>query len=382
MNCYFVRCATLSIFASLFTLIIETRYIYSVNAQELKADSNNTKKNCSISSRFATKKLRIAVTDFTISATSLNGRLISNNVEEVKRIADIVASKLAKDNNFIVVDRTQIKPNFDLCQIRQKLGIEAVLIGTLTQYDISNSTSKGGFLGFGKTIINRNADVELAIRIINTATGEIVSFFPENGKSTSRDNSLRSPKLALELSNNKNYTNTVNSSNEYLNDISDQRGTNFKLTINSNQQQEFFSSSMTNEGKLMTLATKEAINKLVSTLNANRDHFVSVLRSLNSNYSLVVGTFGNFIVLNHGKIHGYREGMNLVIEEKTKVFRDPQTGEVVRTLKLPLGRVKIIDVDDKSSLARVIPSRTSQIIFSEEIRKQIEQGNITAKPLK
>ncbi|MGB6295032.1 MAG: CsgG/HfaB family protein, partial [Rivularia sp. (in: cyanobacteria)] len=159
----------------------------TVNAEDKTASPNIQKKDCSIPHQFASPKLRIVVADFTIVATSLNSRSLSSNTEEVKRIADIIASKLATDSNFIVIDRMQIeltdKKNLKLCQMRKQFGVEAILIGSLTQFDIKKRTSGGGFLGFGKTTTNTNADVALSIRVINTATGEIIDSFTETGSS-------------------------------------------------------------------------------------------------------------------------------------------------------------------------------------------------------
>ena len=73
--------------------------------------------------------------------------------------------------------------------------------------------------------------------------------------------------------------------------------------------------------------------------------------------------------------------MKLRVEEVSKTFVDPQTKEVIRTFTLPIALVELIDVDDKSSLAKIISGNSSTILFSEEIKKQIESGNILAKPI-
>ena len=131
----------------------------------------------------------------------------------------------------------------------------------------------------------------------------------------------------------------------------------------------------------MTWATKIAINNLVKKLNDNSENFISVLKQFTNNHSLVVGTFGNYIVLNKGKLNGYRTGMKFKVEEVTKTFVDPHTKEVIRTFTLPIALIELTDVDDKSSIAKIISGNRNQIIFSEEINKQIEQGNVIAKPI-
>ena len=108
-NYYFVRYLTSSIILSLFTSNLWISTAKTVNAED-KAVSQIQKKDCSIPTQFVSPKLRIAVADFTIVATSLNSRSLSSNAEEVKRIADIIASKLATYSNFVVIERTQIEP--------------------------------------------------------------------------------------------------------------------------------------------------------------------------------------------------------------------------------------------------------------------------------
>ncbi|MBV6621509.1 MAG: hypothetical protein KI793_00910 [Rivularia sp. (in: Bacteria)] len=356
----------------------------TANAKD-KKNSSNIHKDCSIPAQFSSPKLRIAVADFTITATSLNSRSLSSNPEEITRIADIIASRLAKDSNFIVIERTQIEPIYksktQLCKIRKKFGVEAILIGSLTQFDINKRTSGGGFLGFGKTTTNTNAAVELNIRIINTGTGEIIDSFTENGSANFSESNLEIPRINVGVVNNSNYTNTVTTSNNYLDDIYAKNGTEFRLSINTNQKEKVSHSSTENEGSLMTSATKAAIYKIVEKINTNSDSFASVLRRFDYTNSLVVGTFGNYIVLNRGKLNGYRNGMRLKVEEVTKTFVDPRTKEVIRILTLPIARIEIISIDDKSSIAKIISAKTSSILFSEEIKQQIEEGNIIAKPI-
>jgi curli biogenesis system outer membrane secretion channel CsgG len=385
MRNYYFRWLTSLIILSVFTSLLGISTAKTVNAEDKSVSPDIHKQNCSIPTQFTSSKLRIAVADFTIVATSLNNRSLSSNEEKVTRIADIIASKLAKDSNFIVIERTQIEPiykkNRQLCKIRRQFGVEAILIGSLTQFDIKKRTSGGGFLGFGKTTTNTNADVELNIRIINTATGEIIDSFTENGSTNFSESNVEVPSVNVRVINDDNYTNTVTSRNDFVDDIYSKNGTEFRLSINTNQKEKISHSSTENEGSLMTSATKKAISNIVQKLNANSDKFVSVLRKLDNKNSLVVGTFGNFIVLNLGKLHGYRQGMKLRVEEITETFVDPHTKEVIRTFTLPIARIELIDVDDKSSLAKIISGNTNTILFSEEIKKQIEKGNIIAKPI-
>lgn len=382
MNYFFVRRFTSSVLISLFALSFGITSVKSVNAQET---SSNQKIDCSIPSRLATKKLRIAIADITIAATSLiNSHSISNSEGNITRIADTVASKLAKENNFTVVERTQIKNLYDnrnLCEIRSQFGVEAIIVGSITRFDLDTRKSGGSFLGFGKKTSDQNAYVELNLRIINTATNEIIDSFTETGVTSFSESNIVIPKITLEAINNNDYTNIFDTTGNYSSGINDIQGTEFRLKLSTDSEDKIRESETTNQGSLMTLATKEAINHIVAKLNTNYDKLISTLRKVGATKTLVAGIFGDYIVLNHGTRHGYRRGMKLVIEEVTKVVVDPQTKEVIRTFTLPLARVELIDVDPQSSLAKIIYGNTSKILFSEEIRKQIEQGNVIAIPI-
>jgi len=381
MNSYFFRRVTSSILVSLFAFAIDK----SVNAQEKQETASIPKQDCSIPPRFASEKLRIAVASFTVSGATNGIRIISGYKEQINGIGDIIASRLAKEGNFAVIERTQISKfyrNKQLCKIRNQFGIEALIIGSIDRFDLTKRTSGGGFLGFGKTIINTDADVELNVRIINTANGEIIDTFSEIGSTKFFDSNVKIPKMSVGVRNNNNYTNTITNQGIFSNGYSDVRGTEFFLTLTTDDTEEVSHSSTENEGSLMTLATKKSISRIVSTLNANHDRLTSALRKSNHSNILVAGIIAEkFVVFNQGKFHGYKVGMKLVIHEITQKIVDPKTKEVIRTFTLPIAKVKLVDVDNKSSIAKIISGNTSRILFSEEIKKQIEEGNILAKPI-
>ncbi|MEL7244806.1 MAG: CsgG/HfaB family protein [Cyanobacteria bacterium J06573_2] len=385
MNYYFFRYVTFSILASLFAFNIGINK--SVNAQEGQEKSNSSEADCSIPSRFTVEKLRIAVASFTVSGTATNSPTnVYTYRKEINRISDTIASRLAKEGNFTVVERTQISElyqNKQLCEIRNQFGIEALIIGSIDRFDLTKRTSGGGFLGFGKKTINTDADVELNVRIINTETGEIIDTFSEIGNTKSSDSSFKIPKMSVGLRNNNNYSNTITNQQSFNNGYNDVTDTNFSLTLTTTDTEEVSYSSTVNEGSLLTLATKKSISRIVSTLNANRDNLTSALRKSSYNNALVAGIIGEkFVVLNRGKFHGYKVGMKLVIKEVTRKIVDPKTKQVIRAFTLPIARVELIDVDNKSSIAKIISGNKYQIIFSEEIKKQIEKGHIIAKPIR
>ncbi len=70
---------------------------------------------------------------------------------------------------------------------------------------------------------------------------------------------------------------------------------------------------------------------------------------------------GNTIILNKGTVSGYRSGMKVSIERVSKEIKDPETGEIIRTLTEAVGIVELTDVDAKSSMGRIISGNNFQV---------------------
>jgi hypothetical protein len=113
-------------------------------------------------------------------------------------------------------------------------------------------------------------------------------------------------------------------------------------------------SSTSNEGKLFTQATEQAIDQVVSELSANTSALGGLPEAIPTTPALVADVTGNLIVLNKGTAAGYRQGMRLTIERVTKEVKDPTTGQILRRLTQPIGVVELTDVDSQSSVGRVV----------------------------
>jgi hypothetical protein len=69
---------------------------------------------------------------------------------------------------------------------------------------------------------------------------------------------------------------------------------------------------------------------------------------------LVAAVDGSQIVLNVGAKTGIKVGDHMSIERVTKEIKDPATGAVLRKMTSKMGELEVTDVDDVSSVCRVV----------------------------
>ena len=154
MNHYFILRVSSSILASLFAVGISNS---SVNAQNTKRLNFCQKyKSLFHLNEGAERKVRITVIDTDINSWNNGGHSIQP-VIKFKGIGNLLANELAKNKNFSIVNWSQIKPTArnlgnssqinlaseqaislkKLRELRDKYGIEAVLIGTINYFDFN-----------------------------------------------------------------------------------------------------------------------------------------------------------------------------------------------------------------------------------------------------
>ncbi|ABA23250.1 Curli production assembly/transport component CsgG [Trichormus variabilis ATCC 29413] len=269
------------------------------------------------------EKVRIAILDFDFSSVS-NPSYLSLFPAGSKGVSDILVNRLVKSGNFVVVERSQLEAILreqDLgdsgrvdastaAKIGRILGVEAVVIGSVTQFDVQQRRSGGGFLGFGAASTDTDALVKLNIRVVNTTTAEILFVAEGNGNESQSDTQVS------------------------------------VLGIGGG-------SSTSNEGKLLTKATEKAIDQVITELNTKSTNLAALPKALPSVNATVADVTGNTVILNKGQSDGYRVGMKLSIERVTKQVKDPTTGKVIRSVTQPLGMIQLVDVDATSSVGKI-----------------------------
>jgi len=270
-------------------------------------------------------KRRVAVLDFDFSAVS-DPSLLSAFPGIARGTSDLLVNALVNTNTYSVIERSRIDvvlAEQDLgasgrvdaataAQIGRILGVDVVIVGSVTQFDVQEKRSGfqvGGLFGQSKTQVQ--ADVQLNARMVSTSTAEIITTAEGTGSANQADGS------------------TV------VFGIGGGSDTN-------NQQQ------------LLTQATRLAIEEVVLQLTAAEERLAALPPALPTVEALVADVAGGTLILNKGTTDGYRAGMIVSLERVSREVKDPATGNVIRRVTTAIGEAELTDVDGSSSVANVL----------------------------
>jgi curli biogenesis system outer membrane secretion channel CsgG len=322
------------------TLVLSLGISEISGAQVSKTQISNfilSKTDSSFSKPSTQRKIRIAVLDFDFS--SVSSPWWSSGFRNLgKGVSDILISKLGKDNKYSLIERTRIdailaEQNLSASQlvdpitaakIGKLLGVEAVVIGSITQFDLQNKKSAGGGLfggllgGLGVSNQSTDAEVKLNVRVVNTTTGEILFTAEGKGKDNQSDVQVLTGLGAG-------------------------------------------GSSTDNSSKLLTLATEKAVDKVVRQFNSKSNDLASLPVALPSVSATVADISGNTVILNKGTSDGYATGLKLSIERVSRTVKDPYTGKVIRNITEPVGVIQLTEVDGTSSVGKIISGAAFKI---------------------
>ncbi len=286
-------------------------------------DKNSTKIAQINIASLPAQKVRVAVLDFDFSSIS-NPSVLSIIPGGSRGVSDQLVNRLVKDGQYSVIERSRLdavlreqnlgasgRVDASTAQIGRILGVDAVIIGSVTQFDLQRRESGGGFFGIGARVTDTDAYVKLNIRLVSTTTAEILTVSEGNGNASQSDSQVN---------------------------IFGVGG----------------GSATSNEGRLLTKATEKALDQIATDLNANASKLAALPKAVSSVNSLVAEVLGRGVILNKGKSDGYRPGMRLSIERVTRVVKDPVTKKVIRQVTEKIGIVEIIDADATSSEAKII----------------------------
>ena len=327
----------------------------------------------------AKRKVRIAIVDLDNSSSAISqvqGTYQSQGqgTYRFQGHSDILAGELIKDNNFAVVNWSQIKPFYptpdpnrqikleaqtlinlkELRKIRDIHGVEAVLIGTVNKFMVTGNHTKQ-FLGFGETTKKNEYYIKLNFRVIDTTTGEVVFAVEGDGDSSKSFKDVIIPKITVDIIRNLNDIDPGHSSND----------DSITLTINmggeGNRSKILSSDSINIEEKLIALATENAINRIVEKLNKYSDRLACLLRKP----TLVadIEESKDKVILNKGKMHGYCRHLKLSIGRKGNSVKDPATGRILHIKTKEVGEIELTEVDSNFSLGtiKIHPSEINKV---------------------
>lgn len=270
------------------------------------------------------EKITIAVMDFDYSSLSNASNL--NLINGAARgVSDIVVGQLVDTGKYRVIERSRLMEIIDeqnlgasgrvdpatAAQIGRLLGAELIMVGSITQFDLQERGTGFGFFGFGFGNQTKKALVTLNTRVINSTTGEIMMSAEGQAEVAQVDGDVRI------------------------------RGVGVGTSTN-------------NDGTLLSVATRDAINEVIEQMDARGGELSSVARVSPTTSGLIADVAGNTVIINRGTSHGYRNGLRLSIERVSREITDPETGEVIRQVTDQLGVIELQDVDSSSSQGRII----------------------------
>lgn len=134
----------------------------------------------------ATAKKRLVVMDFDYGTT--NSYYSSyRGVGAAKGISELLINELVNNGTYSIVDRSKLEQVLKqqnrsgtmdagtAAEIGKQLGVDAVLIGTITKFNVEKQSGGGSFLGIGAGSQKTKATVQIDVRLIGTASGDILA---------------------------------------------------------------------------------------------------------------------------------------------------------------------------------------------------------------
>jgi Curli production assembly/transport component CsgG/Flagellar assembly protein T, C-terminal domain len=205
------------------------------------------------------------------------------------------------------------------------LGVDAIVIGSITQFgrdDKNTNVGGGGFGGIagryglgGVGHKEAKAVVNITARLINVETGEILA------SATGQGTSQRSGTTLL-----GSGGSAINAGGGGV----DMGSHNFGQTI---------------IGEAVNQAVTNVAHQLESNAASLPTHTVHV-------NGLVADASGDTLILNIGAKSGLKVGDRLEVSRPVRPIRDPSTGKVIRMIEDKLGEVVITEVDQSSAVGK------------------------------
>jgi curli biogenesis system outer membrane secretion channel CsgG len=253
-----------------------------------------------------------------------------------KGISDMLVDKLLKDGRYRLVERSALdkilaEQNFSnsdradsntAAKIGKVLGVDAIIIGSITQFgrDDQHTNVGGGGYGLGRFGLGgvgtskAKAVVGITARVINVSTGEILASVNGTGESTRSSTSL--------LGGGGGWTGGGGGS-------LDMGSSNFANTI-------------------LGEATHKAVDDTGAKLGAEAEKIPARTVTI---AGLVADATGNTLIINVGKKAGVKVGDKLTVSRQVRVVKDPATGKVIKSVEDKIGEAMVTEVDDDSATA-------------------------------
>ncbi|MGB3516716.1 MAG: CsgG/HfaB family protein [Elainellaceae cyanobacterium] len=140
---------------------------------------------------------RVVVLDFDYAATSNSNYYLSYwRQGSAAGISDLVVNALVGDSAYTVIDSSLVGERqgyvTDVAravEIGRELGVDYVIIGSVTEFNVETESSGGSFLGIGASSRSTVANVGITARMISTSDGAVVQAMQGYGEASGRSSS-------------------------------------------------------------------------------------------------------------------------------------------------------------------------------------------------
>jgi curli biogenesis system outer membrane secretion channel CsgG len=281
-------------------------------------------------------KHRVAVMNFDYGTVQSSVSAIFGTDQDIgKGISALLIEKLVKDGQYSVIERAALdkllaEQNFSnsdranptsAAKIGQLLGVDTIIIGSITQFGRDDKHTNIGAGGYGSKFglggigtKNSKAVVAVSARMVNVNTGEIISAVTGTGESSRGGTSL------------------IGAGGGWSGGgggALDMGSSNFGNTI-------------------LGEATHKAVDDMGTQLDASATKVPTVKMEVSG---LVADVSGNTLILNVGKKAGIKVGDVLDVSRPVRVVKDPATGKVIKSITDKVGSATVTEVDDDSATA-------------------------------
>jgi curli biogenesis system outer membrane secretion channel CsgG len=309
--------------------------------------------NLAIQESHASLKRRVAIMPFTYGAVS--SELGTTDVG--KGITTLLITKIVNDGTYSVVDREMLdsilkEQNLSVsdradpataCKIGKILSVDAIIVGTVTQFGFeTKSANVGGLAGIGTSYIpvvgglgsfglgsvgvkKSKARVAVDARIIDINTTEILGAVHGAGESK-------------------------------------RTGTALFAGVGPEWGSDNFAATIAGEA---TLQAVDAIGSQLIALSAKIPDNQSIAAANVS--GKVADVTGSQVIVNIGKSNGIAVGDNLQIDRAYKTIKDPVTGKVLKELNKTIAVVTVSDLDNATATGNITKGAGVQV--GDNVRK-------------
>jgi curli biogenesis system outer membrane secretion channel CsgG len=283
------------------------------------------------------QKKRVAVLNFEYGTVKSNAQAIFGSDQDVgKGISDMLVQKLVEDGKYSVIERNALdkvlgEQNFSnsdradastAAKIGRILGVDAIIIGSITQFgrdDQHTNVGGGGFGGYGSKLgiggvgtHKAKAVVGITARLVNTSTGEILAAVTGTGESSRSGTSLIGAGAGGGSGGGAGL---------------DMGSSNFGQTI-------------------LGEAVKAAVGDTATQLDSKAAALPTVKVSVSG---LVADVSGNTLIINVGSKTGLKVGDTLDISRQVRTVKDPATGKVLKAITDKIGSGTVTQIDQDSA---------------------------------